>query len=44
MTAIDDVRAQGFYHVMKADLKAGDEIEAGYTFNYSDRKAGTSSD
>ena len=38
MAAIDDVRAQRFYHGTKIDLKPGDVIEPGYHSNYGQRK------
>ena len=38
MAATDDPSAQRFYHGTKADLKAGDLIEPGYSSNYGKRK------
>ncbi|UXY13631.1 NAD(+)--rifampin ADP-ribosyltransferase [Chitiniphilus purpureus] len=38
MTSIDHPDSQTYYHGTKADLKAGDLIEAGYASNYGRRK------
>jgi rifampin ADP-ribosylating transferase len=38
MTATDETIAGPFYHGTRADLQAGDLIEAGYSSNYGTRK------
>ena len=41
VAATDDLSSQRFYHGIRADLKPGDLIEAGYTSNYGKRNKTT---
>src|SRR5687768_5912926 len=41
MTDSDNIAQRTFYHGTRADLKAGDLIEAGYSSNYGARRKGS---